>query len=649
MNSCRIKLLLTFSFLIFLSSFAAPKSKTSPKKPKHQKIDNQTELRFNLDQLIKSIEDSINSRGNVIIPENATEFEKLLFRARRTQHNDSQLVAIKQFRYLLEFEQYRSEGEKQYIELLLANSLDYVGSPLIAYSYLNILFPDFIQKIESNRLKSFFLSHYAGILVQIDSLERAKEIYQKVIQLSRKENDTSKLYSARNDYGYVLKRLKQYDSSMYYFKLNQNISYRKFNPILHAFSFGNYGNVLFEKKEYDSTIFYSKKEIKLLNEIHSSVGLGKAHAIVGKAFFELNQYDSAKFHFNEALQYNTKTNSYTKTNNLYQVISNYESLLTLYSVESNQPVLQGLLKRYFHSNDSLKRLLSHKTYEDELKIAKFMEIINETSESKKIHDQLQRSNRELLYIISGLSFLITILILVLLYRRKNRKTLTLTNEQLNQKNKELNKSYLIISESNEKNEILLKELHHRVKNNLQMISSLFNLQLNALELDSSAAQVFKKAQDRIFSIALVHRKIYQSDQVEKMEFRDYLKDFTDELTKSHATEVKVEINLKPTLLSVDSAIPLGLIFNELFTNSLKHANADKILEVNIIQDEGNRKFIYYDNGVGINPELIDHENTTSIGLILIDLLSKQLDATVEFKSPQKGSFGFYFSIEGNFK
>ena len=636
------------SILLFISFFYCLKSSAEalPSEDNYFKPLNwdKTEVRYDLNQIINCIEDSIFKLNKVIIPKDVTEYEQVLFRARRIQHNDSQLVAIKILRYLLEFEYYRNEGEKLYIQLLLANSLDYIGAPMIANNYLNNVFPKLLDYVERQNIKGFYLSHYGEILIKIDSLEKAKSVYEAVIKISKEIKDIDLLVSTRNNYGYVLKLLQEYDSAEYYFRLNQDTAIKSINPILYAFSFGNYASVLLDYGKLDSAIYFTKKEVSLLKKIGVTEGLAKAYSSIGKAYLKKENLDSAGHYFKLSLSINENNDR------LNDIIDNYESLLQLYALKEEKPLLKEFLKNYFNYNDSLKSILSFKTYSDELQVSKFMQIINEAQVSKRNFDQLKSDNRDLFFVIIALSVLVAGLILSLLSRRKSRKKVASANNELLKKNTELRHSYKMISESNSKNETLLRELHHRVKNNLQMISSLFNLQLNAQELDTEAARIFRAAQDRIYSISLIHKKIYQSENISTLNFEEYLVTFTKEIKQAYHVSPEIEIMLSDVHLLIDSAIPLGLIFNELFTNSLKHANATEPLQISIYKEDTTNgiKFIYIDNGIGVDPKLMTDDVKSSIGITLIHLLAKQLGAEIEFKSAKPGAYGFYFSIEGSF-
>ena len=190
--------------------------------------------------------------------------------------------------------------------------------------------------------------------------------------------------------------------------------------------------------------------------------------------------------------------------------------------------------------------------------------------------------------------------------------------------------------------VLLREIHHRVKNNLQIIISLFNLQTSYVT-DSNAYKALKEGQDRIKSMALIHERFYQTDGLSKIDFDDYIRRLADNLFRSFKVskeKVGLKIQAERISLDIDTAVPCGLIINEIVSNSLKHAFKDGgsgEIEVELIQvnDEKYRLTIS-DTGLGF-PEGFTLETSDSLEVQLIQALTDQLEGTMELiTSPGKG-------------
>lgn len=183
-------------------------------------------------------------------------------------------------------------------------------------------------------------------------------------------------------------------------------------------------------------------------------------------------------------------------------------------------------------------------------------------------------------------------------------------------------------------EVLLKEIHHRVKNNLQIISSLLNLQSESIK-EPQILDIFQQGQNRISSMALIHEKLYESKDLARVDFAEYIQDLAANLFYSYevgSQAIALNVNVVNVLLGIDAAIPCGLIINELVTNSLKYAflsgkNGEISIEMHWI-DEEKLLVRVRDNGVGL-PKDLDVEKTESLGWQLVMTLTNQLEGTLE--------------------
>jgi PAS domain S-box-containing protein len=187
-------------------------------------------------------------------------------------------------------------------------------------------------------------------------------------------------------------------------------------------------------------------------------------------------------------------------------------------------------------------------------------------------------------------------------------------------------------------EILLREVHHRVKNNMQIIISLINMQMQDIE-DHVMIKKYKDLQQRVMAMSIIHEDLYMSEDLSKINFRKYLKKLSNNLLHSYSQEsgIEMKFNLADIFLSIDTAIPLGLIVNELLSNSLKHAFPDEWVKKN-----KNKKYLLKvsDNGIGM-PEDYKSQKENSLGLMLVDILVKQLKGSL---STNKKS-GLKYEIE----
>jgi PAS domain S-box-containing protein len=210
----------------------------------------------------------------------------------------------------------------------------------------------------------------------------------------------------------------------------------------------------------------------------------------------------------------------------------------------------------------------------------------------------------------------------------------ITDQYLNEK--------MIISSLKEK-ETLLKEIHHRVKNNFQIISSLINLQLSKSQT-SRPEDLLLETKNRIRSMALVHEKLYRTESLSSIDFAEYLKTLIRDLEMNYRVEEfkpHIRFTLSPVFLDIERAIPCGLIANEIITNAFKYAfpagfKGRPVIEI-ILQHNGHLMLTIKDNGIGFS-ESVDFESSKTLGLALIGMLIKQIGADLEFSGTNGASY-----------
>ena len=210
--------------------------------------------------------------------------------------------------------------------------------------------------------------------------------------------------------------------------------------------------------------------------------------------------------------------------------------------------------------------------------------------------------------------MLSIIILLFITFRNNRK-----------KNK-------LLQKQNKEKEFLLKEIHHRVKNNLGIVSSLLSLQTAQIK-DPKVKEEMEKSQNRVYSMSMIHQKLYQGEDITIIEMKDYFMELGNHILNSFDADKKVQIfyDMKKIELDVDTAVPLGLIVNELLTNSFKYAFPNNIkgeIHISLLEIKNQiYELKVADNGVGHTKQ--KSTQSTGFGTQLISLLTKQLDGVLE--------------------
>ena len=191
----------------------------------------------------------------------------------------------------------------------------------------------------------------------------------------------------------------------------------------------------------------------------------------------------------------------------------------------------------------------------------------------------------------------------------------------------------------EKN-VLLKEVHHRVKNSFQIVSSLLYLQSENVE-DKEAKIAIKEAENRVKSMVLIHQKLYNKDELVGINSKEYIGDLIKDILESHDVKnnpINYNLNIEPLVLDIETITPLGLIINELIINTMKHAfdgiEHDNVINVNFSKENNKLILKVSDNGKGFDGEI----KQTSFGITLMKALSKQLKAKLNYISkPTEGT------------
>ncbi|MEC3881329.1 histidine kinase dimerization/phosphoacceptor domain -containing protein [Parapedobacter sp. 10938] len=278
---------------------------------------------------------------------------------------------------------------------------------------------------------------------------------------------------------------------------------------------------------------------------------------------------------------------------------------------------------------------------DSLYAAHFIGQGREMSENYKL-DKFERQikEQELLLsntryqrygLIAGIAVLLTILVILYFHFREKDKLA----HRVAIKNTEISVQNEVLKQANKQNELLLREIHHRVKNNLQIINSLLSLQ-SRKTANPDVISMMRESSSRIHSIALIHNKLYEQQSINRLDVQDYIEQLGAHLLSiynDHQKEVQFEVTAHDVFLDIDTAIPVGLILTELITNSLKYAFEGRDgghIHVDM-QREGEREYelVFKDDGVGV-PEDKRQKTNETLGFRLIHSLTSQLAGVVQY-------------------
>lgn len=341
--------------------------------------------------------------------------------------------------------------------------------------------------------------------------------------------------------------------------------------------------------------------------------------ILGKIYFGLQDYTKSNFYFQKNYNVNPDDADYIK------------SLAEVSFKLKNYPRAYQLLEKYNSKEIALlntEKKSQVADYESLYQVnEKNLELKDKELELSKAQLEVQNRNNFIRNLVVVLSF-VTLLLVFSLFIYFSRKKVT---QILARKNTQLEGTNYLLQNSLAEKEILLKEIHHRVKNNLQIVMSLLNIQAQN-ETNINLETFLDKSRSRIATMALVHQNLYLSDSLSFISFKQYIEELTEYIKSSFDQDnVAIHVKADGVNLNIDTAIPLGLIINELVSNALKHAftNVSKNNSINITLNPtlpNHYSLTIEDNGIGLSTQLV--KKSKSIGLELVELLVLQLQGTI---------------------
>lgn len=510
-------------------------------------------------------------------------------------------------------------------------------------------------------------SNIGRVYNQQSQYDRALDCYYKSLKIAESEKDTSSisdvyvniagLYSSQNDFektlSYLYKSLYineekmspqnkcsilssiastssslgKTDSCLILWNKSLAISEEIGDPYMMSNTYRLMGNFLSDSLPEQALLNYSKS-LELSKQINYNPGTAYTLIDIAKLNYKLGYKKTGLREAKEALEFAEKLGM----QEVILLATKY--LIEIYEAEGMFKEALSMQRYSDNINDSIYNLKTQKELiEKETKYAYEKQKIADQKENEKniaIEQQEKQQQQHLLY-IAIVVFTLIILIIAFAYKKIRSK-----NHRLN--------------DALEKNETLMKELHHRVKNNLQVISSLLNLQSYNIE-DPSALSAVKEGKNRIKSIALIHQKLYQTNNLSEVNFSDYINELTvylKNIFRNPDQNIIITIERSEVMLDIDTAVPLGLIINELVSNSFKYAFKNKTegnitISISYIDKTHQKlKLIVNDNGIGL-PENLDIEKTSSLGLKLVTMLTKQLDGEVYYENNNGASFNIEIS------
>jgi len=522
-----------------------------------------------------------------------------------------------------------------------------------------------------------FYHHLAYISELKSDIPKALQLNQASLRIYEQLKQKPGMSACYINIGAIYEKQKEVEKALEYYMLSLKMHEELKDKSGAASSLNNIAQVYANAGKMEKAIECYNSSLKIREEIKDKMGLGYSYNNLGAAYFRMGDLDKALQYMENALAVRELANHKEGVSETIHNISviyfrkgdlNKSKEFALRGLKIGKEI--GFPRNISNSANTLFKIYEKQNnYKDALQMYKlniFMRdsIVNEENyratvknqmqnqyEKKTIADSIEKKlasikigNQQLLikqeknqkmFLFGGLALLL-ILAMVLF----NRFRVTQKQKLVIESQKK------IVEESLTQKEILLKEIHHRVKNNLQVISGILELQAYNTG-NNDLKELVWEGQNRVKSIALIHQKLYQSENISVIPFQEYLDDLVKSISSTfkNKTEMSLFIDAGSFHFDVDTAVPLGLIINELITNCYKHAfvgeqNAE--VHLKIIQVEANNfQLTLKDNGKGI-PENYDINTSGSLGLQLVKGLSRQLKGSFNFRNNNGAEFNILF-------
>jgi len=481
------------------------------------------------------------------------------------------------------------------------------------------------EAADKQRAVSVALNNLGMVHNQQHSYEEALQCYRRALVLKQEIEDIHGMATAYNNIGAVFTELNELDSAILYHQRSLDLKKQMGDEMGVGISLNNLGSAYEKQGHLERARDLQIQAYQRAEQSNSQSDLARASVDLGRVYLKLNQFNQAQRYFELSLMFSRVVK---ERENQLKV---YHGLYQLYKGRDNAKALQ-YYEAYTTLNDSLRN-------DEELKEVTRLEMQYKFDKEKKILALEKEQGEKLLEaklqqqrIIRNAStggFLVGLVLIGILWRGFQQKQ---------RNNRLLKVQKKTVQQALEERETLLKEIHHRVKNNLQVVSSLLSLQSRLIS-DPVALGAIKEGRNRVKAMALIHQNLYQEENLVGVNLPDYIKKLTDSLLRSYKVEQQeIHINRKiaPITIDADTLIPLALIINELVSNALKYAfrgRSSGTIDVVIDRVVEGLIVVVKDTGTGLPPDF-ELDQTPSLGFKLIRSFVAKMKAQLDVFSKE---------------
>jgi len=484
---------------------------------------------------------------------------------------------------------------------------------------------------EGNNNKSRMAMAFNGIgnvYVGLDNNLLAAGYYQKALKIYDEYNDKNSLAICLTNLATISSKDGDYKIALEYYQ-KAYVILKELGLEVYMGSVLNNQSILFkEQGDYAKALVLSKKALQIFQDNNNEKGKCSVYISLSGIYIKTGETDKAEHYALLGLKIADKFKLLGKQETAHEL------LFEIYEIKNNYRKAYNHHKQYKKINDSLfnesnvKKItgLEYKyKYEKEKQATELEQQKKDKIEAAELQQQKLIRN----FFILGFFILGVFIFVIYKFYLQTKKA----NNKLTTQNK-------VILKQKEEKEVLLKEIHHRVKNNLQIISSLLNLQTKNIN-DESIISAIADGQSRVKAMALIHQKLYQGGNISNIDFKDYTLQLLNQISGLYPElkDIKRKVIATNIKLDIDTAVPVGLILSELITNAFKYSFLNKkgAITITLLKEDRNYILTVHDNGPGL-PKDFDASTTSSIGLRLVRRLSRQLYGTSNYEYDNGAKF-----------
>ena len=514
------------------------------------------------------------------------------------------------------------------------------GKQAVEY-YLRAL--DAFRRLEQPKQVSIVLINLGGFYSEQGNYERALNYFKEGLDFARAQKDSLNEAYALNNLGEVYLKQGELERAGQHFVQAMQIK-RVLNanrPLVTGLA--NMGKYFMAKTNYDSAKVYFDQALALSQQAQDLYQEARVWLELGELYYIQNRQDLAAQAYEQSLELSQRIGSKPNYEKAYQHLAKHYARIGQYEKAYVYGELYQNLRDSLRSFEGQRQINELQAFYDDTYDRYRIEILERENAVKTLQNERQT-------ILQGVLWgfvLLLLMMLFMLYRKHQLKRMHAS---------ELEHKNTLIAEALAHREMLIKEIHHRVKNNLQIVSSLLNLQTRGLETEQTEVRtILMQSKDRIQAMSVLHELLYKSHDLQSIDAKTYIEELLSYFRQFYVKDgmkLEIEADLDSKIADIDFLIPLGLIINELLTNSLKYAftpeHAQPRIKVFLRQEAEGFRVGVMDNGKGLPPHF-SINSAKGLGMRLVQGLSRQIKAQLSHSQLGGTTFELYFAEEAQNK